>query len=836
MSNPTILVTGDSFIKRHIYEDHSSGCLTRIVDHGGGAVMLRKLLDHASAKEKGSPFSVGTGVNEKLKKLFPQALSLWAPRPGKEKGGAKNWHFSRSLGCSGAGNQTMPANLAVASSSAQVMLINDAGFYFRHGNNRDLWPEAIRTGKPKGIDHIVLTMTAPLGHGDLWRELSKNFQEKLVVIVSLEEMHKEETGITTGISWERTLEEMTFELQNNGAVTDLLRCRHLIVRIGNVGALWVDNSTTPRSFMAVIDPIRQDTWSLPEREETSLTFAAAIALNLALGGSKTIPSAIRSGVRAIRNLYTLGFIEVPKQAPSFPFLEIANDLSAPQSGLVDVAVPNDRKEGEPSWSIMGQEMSNNLGIARRVALFGPRALGAIPYNAFGKLTVVDRGEIESLCGIRRLMKGYVDQKKTERPLSIAVFGAPGSGKSFGIKQIAKEMFGQEFDQSLLEFNLSQFAGPDELAGALHQVRDKVLEGLTPLVFWDEFDSKQFLWLQYLLAPMQDGKFQEGQITHPVGKCIFVFAGGTSYTMEDFTPPEENKEAAAKFKLVKGPDFVSRLNGYLNVLGPNPRQRFDRKKLEWVYDDVRPDRCYPIRRALLIRSMLRIGSDQNLAIDQGVLTALLEIDCYKHGARSLETVINLSKTGTTIHRCNLPPQEQLSLHVDYEKFMALVRRELGFRMNAEGLARGIHENFIALSKKQGTKIEYDVDFAELPPDIKASNVAAAARIPVILGLAGLKVEAGEKVATPENEEIEKIIGDHIEVLAEAEHNGWMEEKLRNGWSYGPKRANELKLHPLIIPYKNLPEEEKEKDRDAVTNYPNLVKNAGYAVVKANVPQS
>jgi len=46
-----------------------------------------------------------------------------------------------------------------------------------------------------------------------------------------------------------------------------------------------------------------------------------------------------------------------------------------------------------------------------------------------------------------------------------------------------------------------------LNGAFHQVRDLALSGRTPVVFWDEFDSRELLWLQYLLAPMQDGRFQ-----------------------------------------------------------------------------------------------------------------------------------------------------------------------------------------------------------------------------------------------------------------------------------------------------------------------------------------
>jgi hypothetical protein len=47
-------------------------------------------------------------------------------------------------------------------------------------------------------------------------------------------------------------------------------------------------------------------------------------------------------------------------------------------------------------------------------------------------------------------------------------------------------------------------------------------------------DKPLGWLRYFLAPIQDGTFQEGQITHPLGRAIFVFARGTSITMEAFS--------------------------------------------------------------------------------------------------------------------------------------------------------------------------------------------------------------------------------------------------------------------------------------------------------------
>ena len=44
-----------------------------------------------------------------------------------------------------------------------------------------------------------------------------------------------------------------------------------------------------------------------------------------------------------------------------------------------------------------------------------------------------------------------------------------------------------------------------------------------------------------------------------------------------------------------------------------------------------------------------------------------------------------------------------------------------------------------------------------------------------------------------------------------HNGWMEFKLNDGWVLGPMKNEELKQHPLLVPYEDLPESQKVKDK-------------------------
>lgn len=46
--------------------------------------------------------------------------------------------------------------------------------------------------------------------------------------------------------------------------------------------------------------------------------------------------------------------------------------------------------------------------------------------------------------------------------------------------------------------------------------------------------------------------------------------------------------------------------------------------------------------------------------------------------------------------------------------------------------------------------------------------------------------------------------------EQSHEGWMREKIDAGWTYGPTKDPERKTHPCLVPYSELPPEQRAKD--------------------------
>ncbi len=68
----------------------------------------------------------------------------------------------------------------------------------------------------------------------------------------------------------------------------------------------------------------------------------------------------------------------------------------------------------------------------------------------------------------------------------------------------------------------------------------------------------------------------------------------------------------------------------------------------------------------------------------------------------------------------------------------------------------------------------------------------------------------------------------EQLAEQAHETWAERRMREGWQYGSARDDELKRHPDLVPYGELPESEKEYDRAVALHSVKTVLALGYRI--------
>jgi hypothetical protein len=516
---------------------------------------------------------------------------------------------------------------------------------------------------------IVWQTGAPLTGSALADALLNEHVGKLTVITSSDDLRKAGAQVGYALSWEQLTEEILAAVKDHA----MSQARRVIVIVGAVGALIVEREGED---ILVFDPRSQESDWGKRYPGVGAAYGrcidAAVVLDVAGGGAAAPVESLKRGLAAARAAHIAGFLIEPDRgvaANPFPLQEVAQALLRDSGEFASVVY-----RPAAGASILAQTYGEAVlaEVAARTAVNGIASLPhGIPVETVGAWSSVDRTEIENLRSVRNIMEEYVRQEPragyVRRPLAIAVFGPPGAGKTFAVREMARVLLPGGL--RTLEFDLSQLHSEADLRSALHEVRDAALEGDLPLVLWDEFDSplngEPLGWLRHFLAPTEDGRFREGTSFHPVGPAIFVFVGGTAARFDEFVASADERAA----KVAKKPDFVSRLRGYVNVMGPN-RQNAD-------------DVAWPLRRALLLRSlvaqrapqMMLPGTDgPRLDIDEGVLRAFLLIGEYIHGARSLEAILEMSSLSgkPRFERSSLPARQQLAVHVDADLFLKLVR--------------------------------------------------------------------------------------------------------------------------------------------------------------------
>lgn len=80
------------------------------------------------------------------------------------------------------------------------------------------------------------------------------------------------------------------------------------------------------------------------------------------------------------------------------------------------------------------------------------------------------------------------------------------------------------------------------------------------------------------------------------------------------------------------------------------------------------------------------------------------------------------------------------------------------------------------------------------------------------------------------ELPEEILDLCEKIAENTHDVWARGRIAEGWTYGGNRDDAKKETPCLVPYPELPESEKEYDRNTAMETLKLIVKMGYAIQK------
>lgn len=80
------------------------------------------------------------------------------------------------------------------------------------------------------------------------------------------------------------------------------------------------------------------------------------------------------------------------------------------------------------------------------------------------------------------------------------------------------------------------------------------------------------------------------------------------------------------------------------------------------------------------------------------------------------------------------------------------------------------------------------------------------------------------------ELPKELDELIELMAINVHDVWAQKRISEGWTYGEKRDDILKKHPCLVPYGELPDLEREYDRQTAVQTLKLILKLGFKIHK------
>ena len=77
---------------------------------------------------------------------------------------------------------------------------------------------------------------------------------------------------------------------------------------------------------------------------------------------------------------------------------------------------------------------------------------------------------------------------------------------------------------------------------------------------------------------------------------------------------------------------------------------------------------------------------------------------------------------------------------------------------------------------------------------------------------------------------KSLTKHLEIIAQNVHDAWAAGRIKEGWTYGEVKDEVKKTTPFLVPYEDLPESEKEYDRNTAMETLKIVMQLGFDIVK------
>jgi voltage-gated potassium channel Kch len=160
-------------------------------------------------------------------------------------------------------------------------------------------------------------------------------------------------------------------------------------------------------------------------------------------------------------------------------------------------------------------------------------------------------------------------------------------------------------------------------------------------------------------------------------------------------------------------------------------------------------------------------------------------------------------------------------------------ELLLDTTIETLARAQHENYVRGLLDSGLRSEASAHLGpwdELDDWVREENRAWANDIGHKLDVIDCELRVLDDWGLP----LVELDDREVELLAQLEHERWMERRFGLGWRHDGRRDDARRLHPDLVPWESLSRRSKEIDRRSAAYLPVLLARAGFQIRRLAPP--
>lgn len=181
--------------------------------------------------------------------------------------------------------------------------------------------------------------------------------------------------------------------------------------------------------------------------------------------------------------------------------------------------------------------------------------------------------------------------------------------------------------------------------------------------------------------------------------------------------------------------------------------------------------------------------------------------------------------TTLRERDLSNIVAFGPHVDEQEIGRLIDRE------GDDIAIAVHARYLDRGEQARGAAAALKAWDDLTEGLRDANRASAAHAPILFASAGYrltKADAASKAGLTPAPAFDALT---LERLARVEHRRWCADRIDKGWRHGAERRDPRRMHPSLVPYDQLHDAEREKDRAAVRGLREVFEKEGYALVRA-----